>query len=185
MTDENFLHRWFRRKDAARDETGPSRGPQDEAQDTGHGQEAPGAETAAFDPSTLPPIESLDGTSDYTAFLKADVPKVLRQAALRKAWSSNAAITGHKPLVDYDWDFHAPGYGKLWPIDDPARFIAGLFARAPSFGQETPETGPEVDDGAGNMGAAIPPVADDPAPPDADVERPADTGASPPDSAIS
>lgn len=72
-------------------------------------------------------LEGLGPDSDYRGFLDRSVPKAVRVAALRKAWSSDPAIAGYRPLADYDWDFNAPGYAALRPTDDPTAFISALF----------------------------------------------------------
>lgn len=92
----------------------------------------------------LPSIEGLGPDSDYTVFMRQNVPAVLRRAALRQAWTSNPAIAQHKPLVDYDWDFHAPGYGKLRAGDDPTAFLAGLFAPSKPQAEEAKEASDEL-----------------------------------------
>lgn len=113
---EGFAHRWarlahqVRRAQASEPNDRPATEPA-----------APACEDEGPD---LPPIESLDADSDYTAFLAANVPKALKTAALRKAWTSNPAIMAHEPLVEYAWDCNAPGYGKLRPDD-----LTGKLAR--------------------------------------------------------
>lgn len=62
-----------------------------------------------FDVSTLPPIETLDASSDFTAFLKPGVPQALRTAALRKAWLADPLIRDYMSPLDYAWDFNTPG----------------------------------------------------------------------------
>lgn len=113
---EPFLKRWSRRKVEAQREAPPPPA------------EAPPAEP----PPDLPPLESLGRDSDYTAFLREGVPQALRLAALRKAWSSDPAIAGFRGFAEYDWDFNAPGYGQLLPVDD----VAALCRRA--LGEDTP-----------------------------------------------
>ena len=141
MSDEEdgFLQRWARRKAEARRA-------QDAPEDPPAPLPEPEPEEVAFDPTSLPPLESLGAASDYTAFLKAGVPKALRRAALRRAWASDPAITGHKPLVDYDWDCNAPGYGALWPGDDPRKLVEVLFRhlREPQPEEEGPPETPEA-----------------------------------------
>lgn len=117
--DEDFVHRWARRARQARREQAPEPADPPATEPVEPLGPAPDCEEPV-----LPPIESLDADSDYTAFLARDVPKVLKLAALRKAWTSHPAITAHKPLVDYDWDCNAPGYGKLRPDD-----LTGKLAR--------------------------------------------------------
>jgi hypothetical protein len=132
--DESFLARWSLRKHAARQAEEPTEAPADneppgEAEPSGHAVEPSvplgDAETAR---PALPDLETLDGSSDYRGFLDRTVPKELRVAALRKAWASDPAIAGYRPLADYDWDFNAPGYAALRPTDDPAKFVTALFA---------------------------------------------------------
>ena len=123
---ESFLHRWARLKRTSRGATALET---DSAPDAAS---EPAAEESCddIDAAALPPIESLGADSDYTAFLRRGVPAALRRAALRKAWSSDPAIADHRPLVEYDWDFNAPGFGQLRPTDDPARLVQALLGRA-------------------------------------------------------
>lgn len=62
-----------------------------------------------FDIASLPPIESLDASSDFTVFLKPGVPQALRNAALRKAWLADPLIRDYMSPLDYAWDFNTPG----------------------------------------------------------------------------
>lgn len=118
-----FLDRWSRRK--TQDRAGPPDA----------GQPAPGPAPATLPPAAseagaapeLPPLDSLRSRADYAAYLRAGAPRALRLAALRQAWVSDPAITGHKPLVDYDWDFSAPGYGRLLPGDSTEKLVESLF----------------------------------------------------------
>lgn len=64
---------------------------------------------AEFDPASLPPVETLDAASDFTAFLKPGVPQALRAAALRKAWTADPLIRDFVNSLDYGWDFNTPG----------------------------------------------------------------------------
>ena len=66
-------------------------------------------------------------------FLKAAVPDALRLAALRKAWSTDSEIAGFRGFADYDWDFNAPGYGKLLPIDDIRKLCDAIFGDQPEW----------------------------------------------------
>lgn len=123
---EGFLSRWSRLKTEgepaaaappAAVEPAPPPCPADQDEDDDDG----------FDVDALPPLDSLGRDSDYSAFLHRKVPEALRKAALRKAWSSDPAITGYKPLVEYDWDCNAPGYAALRPDDDAAKVVAKMF----------------------------------------------------------
>jgi hypothetical protein len=104
MTDseEGFLSRWSRRK----------RGVASEAEEAQAPLPPPAAmptapEPPAFDPASLPPLDSLTAASDFTAFLRAEVPAVLRQAALRRAWTLDPAIRNFTGPADYAWDYNA------------------------------------------------------------------------------
>jgi hypothetical protein len=157
--EEGFLQRWSRRK-ALREADPPQEEPPATAAPAGTAPIAPAPEPAA--PPELPPIETLTADSDFTAFLKAEVPRALRHAALRKAWTANPAIAGHRPLVEYDWDLNAPGYGKLWDADD-AKKLAGAVLRA--FDERVAAAAePQAD----AEPALAEDVAEDPAPPSSD-----------------
>jgi hypothetical protein len=103
---KSVLARWSERKQAAR------RGEvEDEPVVEARGAEAPPPETPepeAPEPEVpeLPPIETLDFSSDYTAFLAKNVPEALRRAALRKLWVSDPVLANLDGLNDYDEDFN-------------------------------------------------------------------------------
>lgn len=64
------------------------------------------AEAVEDYPEDLPDIESLDSSSDYTAFLKDKVPERLRKMALQKLWRSDPVFANLDGLNDYDEDFN-------------------------------------------------------------------------------
>ena len=110
--EEGFLSRWSQRKALARDSI--------ELPDEPEVPLAPPAETAATsapvddatagevaEPPELPPLESLDENSDYSAFLGDDVSPDLRQKALRKLFQS-PKFNVRDGLDDYDLDFSNP-----------------------------------------------------------------------------
>ncbi|WP_404383783.1 DUF3306 domain-containing protein [Caenispirillum salinarum] len=141
-SSKGFLARWSRLKTEhdgplpAQPHANPAEAPPHEQAD----------DDAPFDPETLPPLELLDRDSDYSAFLHRKVPEALRRAALRKAWTSDPAITGYKPLVEYDWDCNAPGYAALRPgeSENAVKAVKAMFAhlqREPE-GQETSDSPP-------------------------------------------
>ncbi|WP_141563130.1 DUF3306 domain-containing protein, partial [Teichococcus rhizosphaerae] len=112
---EGFLGRWSRRKRGLEAESlaearpappvaAPAT-PQAPAQPPMAAQAPPLAE---FDPASLPPLESLGPGSDFGAFLKPEVPALLRQAAMRRMWSLDPAIRDYVGPADYAWDFNAP-----------------------------------------------------------------------------
>lgn len=124
--DEAFLQRWARRKrDAASEAAEGSQSPPEPSPPPADA--APPAEASAA-PAPLPPIELIGADSDISAFLAADVPGDLSQAALRRAWSTDPAIRDFIGLSENSWDFTAidgvPGFGAITPND-----IARLLKR--------------------------------------------------------
>ena len=53
----------------------------------------------------LPDIETLDETSDFSAFLREGVPEELQRRALRKLWRTDPVLANLDGLVDYGEDF--------------------------------------------------------------------------------
>jgi hypothetical protein len=114
---ENFLARWSRlkRKEAL--------------QASGGGERAPVAAlpvaaqppAPAFDPASLPPIESIDAATDIRPFLEACVPEELTRAALRSTWSADPAIRDFIGIAEGQWDFNdpasIPGFGANTATD--------------------------------------------------------------------
>jgi hypothetical protein len=137
-----FLGRWSQRKRQAVREAGPDAAP---AAAAPLPETAPEPASPVRPEAALPDLESLGPESDYRAFLQAGVPKALRNAALRRAWSSAPAIRNHRPLVDYDWDFNAPGYGKPLPTDDPSKLTASLFRHLRKLAEDEPKAEAEAE----------------------------------------
>jgi hypothetical protein len=145
---ENFLTRWSRRKRVTEEpdqETPnpPTRSP--DAAPTGASTDGePGSPAAptlalktsappkpAFDPASLPSLDSIGARTDIRAFLQAGVPSALRLAALRRAWSADPAISNFKGLAENDWDFTDPnamtGFGNLDPGTDVKKMLGQMF----------------------------------------------------------
>lgn len=163
MSDpDNFLTRWSRRKRAAAEdqiEPDPPVAAQQAAAEQGEapastaarlpeGHAAPRA-PAEFDPSSLPPIESIGPETDVTAFLRPGVPAALRHAALRRAWSSDPSIRDFKGLAENDWDFNdpnaMPGFGKLDADFDTREMVARIFGETTPESPAAPEPAPAAD----------------------------------------
>jgi Protein of unknown function (DUF3306) len=121
--DEGFLRRWARRKQEAHEEVSPAK-PQPVAPPAGvpeadqralapapeppaetERKDAPAAE-APFDPSQLPSVESLTKESDYSMFMRAEVPEDLRQQALRKLWASDPILSAPEILDMHNLDYN-------------------------------------------------------------------------------
>jgi hypothetical protein len=128
MSGEGFLARWSRLK-RGEAEAEPEPTPEAEPPPEGPPPEAPppaGAvaiappvpeaveekkaddESPDFDLASLPSIESLTAGSDITVFLRAGVPRALRDAALRRLWTLDPAIREFIGPADYAWDYNAP-----------------------------------------------------------------------------
>lgn len=105
-----------------------------------------GDPAAPVDLEALPSLEDITGETDIGAFLRRGVPGDLRNAALRRAWTSDPTISRFIEMADYDWDFNTPGgnqvFGPLSSAIDAARMAAEILNPPP---RETPEpTGPGV-----------------------------------------
>lgn len=93
------------------------------------------AELSEEEIAALPPIEGLGPASDIAPFLRAGVPRLLRNAALRRVWEVDPAI---RDFVDdareyaYDWNAPGcvPGLGPLQPCDDVKAMVRRIFDRA-------------------------------------------------------
>jgi hypothetical protein len=116
--EEGFLARWSRRKRAAEEE-------RKEAPEMAAGA-PPRALPAAVPPDEgaakamppeLPPLASIEASSDIRAFLAPEVPTAVTRAALRRAWSTDPAIRDFIGLSENSWDFTqpdaVPGFGTL------------------------------------------------------------------------
>lgn len=127
---EGFFRRWSRLK---RSEDVP---PESEPvavspESLAASPEGPECPEPVVDPATLPAVETLGADSDYRPFLAPGVPFDLRRLALRRAWTSDPVIAGFRGFADYDWDFNAPGYGRLLPVDDIRRLCDAVFGQPP------------------------------------------------------
>jgi Protein of unknown function (DUF3306) len=94
----------------------------------------------AFDPASLPPIESIVADSDIKQFMQEDVPAELTRAALRSAWTADPAIRDFVGIAENQWNFndHAciPGFGPLEAADYLAARVLGSLT---NVAQETPQ----------------------------------------------
>lgn len=124
--ETGFLGRWSRLKREARKDEPVAEPAVPEAPAMLPAETAE-AEVAEEEAPELPSLDSLDAGSDYTGFLRPDVPAELRRQALRKAWASDPVIAGFRGFAEYDWDYNAPGYGALLPTDDIARLLDAVL----------------------------------------------------------
>ncbi len=144
---EKFLDRWSRRKREAADESKSDLPAPVEAADAAtapppDGEAKQAAAEDAFDPASLPPIESITAESDVRAFLKPGVPPELTRAALRRAWSADPAIRDFIGLVENGWDFNdpygVPGFGPMPAGEDVGRLLAQAIGAPPAAEPDTP-----------------------------------------------
>ena len=114
-----FLARWSRRKSQAHAETKPDHA-------CGEGQKQPEATAeagaTAGDPARepaddqeeialedLPPIDSIDASTDLAFWLRQKVPDAWKQAVLSRAWAADPAISQFVGLAENSWDWNVPG----------------------------------------------------------------------------
>jgi hypothetical protein len=168
----DFLERWSRRKlGIAEAEDAAASAPAEPPQTGERLPEAPLPEASAeapavFDPASLPPIESIDATTDIRAFLAPGVPLELARAALRRAWTSDPAIRDFVGIAENQWDFTnpdtVPGFGSLEFTDEVRAMVSRLFGDAPQTGASDPAD-PErlgaVQPSAGGLGHVSTPSA--------------------------
>ena len=105
--EKDFLARWSRRKQAAREEIDQ---PEPEPEQLAVPAEAvaePPAEGTAVDDEAYADVDfdALDYESDYTRFMGKDVPEMVRRRALRALWRSDPILANVDGLNDYDDDF--------------------------------------------------------------------------------
>jgi Protein of unknown function (DUF3306) len=134
-TAKAFLLRWSQRKHAAQQHAEPAPAPDEESRndagDPPHSGSEGEAAPLAFDPQTLPPIESIGAVSDVRAFLAPGVPEELTRAALRRAWVSDPTIRDFVGIAENQWDFTqadgVPGFGSLQLTPQLRQMIADLI----------------------------------------------------------
>ncbi len=147
---EKFLQRWSRRKqEAEREVKQAGKKPETEARPENEREAAadarvrPEKSEAPFDPKTLPPIDSIEATTDIRAFLAQGVPEELKRAALQRVWRTDPAIRDFVGLSENSWDFNDPsgahGFGPLQVTEQLRAAVDAMLDRksAPS----SPEPG--------------------------------------------
>ena len=133
---ESFLNRWSKRKSQARTETRAEepRSEAEESRQTG----APNAEPEEVALEDLPAIESIDASTDLSQWLRKRVPDAWRQAALKRVWATDPAISQFTGLAENSWDWNAPdgvpGFGPLSPTHDVAQLLERVIGRVSESG---------------------------------------------------
>lgn len=167
----DFLARWSRLKRKAQAEprdpgarSGTARPTRDETAQPA-APLPPGAAAAqpeiADRAEALPPIETLGRDSDYTPFMRPDVPDALRNAALRKLWASDPVFANLDGLVDYAEDFGA-GFALGGAVATAYRVLEGMpdppEEKPPQAAESQPPPAPGPDGGAAAVASATAPT---------------------------
>jgi hypothetical protein len=144
MSDlENFLSRWGRLKRSAELKRSREADLREDATlssaaATGTLGEDAGAETQrraapAFDPASLPSIDTITASTNIRAFLQSGVPAELTRAALRRVWVSDPVIRNFIGIAENQWDFTdptaIPGFGPLHDTGGEPGLMAEAVAR--------------------------------------------------------
>ncbi|MBB3266334.1 hypothetical protein FHW79_003972 [Azospirillum sp. OGB3] len=152
MTDESFLSRWSRLKrqpaapapepvEPPLAEEPPAQLPVDAAAET-----ATEPALDADDPlKDLPPVEELTLESDFTPFLRAEVPDDLHRQALRKLWTSDPVFANDDGLKDY-----ADDYASLFTGSSP---VKTLYRVGKGFLDAAEEAAEKAEQAAGGAAA--------------------------------
>ena len=152
---ENIVSRWSRMKQqsagrATSDDLSPASRPADaEAGDLSLATAATPATDApaspAFDPASLPLLQSITAGTDIRSFLASNVPLELTRAALRRTWVTDPAIREFIGIAENQWDFNdptaMPGFEPLRAGDVPG--LAALAEAEQARGVTTEPPGPE------------------------------------------
>lgn len=143
--DEAFIARWSRRK--AQPEDGAESA--EVAPDPVEAEPTPEEREKLI--AALPPLDSIGPGVDLKPFLAKWVPEDLRNAALRRMWSTDPAIRDAVgDALDYAHDYNAPetiaGWGPLSPGDSVQETVERLFAGQPPRmrEEEAPEEAPST-----------------------------------------
>ncbi len=124
-SEGGFLGRWARRKQEAQ------RAAREPAVAAPAETSAPPAAEKPPADLPLPSLDSIVPGADVSAFFQAHVPEALRNAALRKLWTTDPEISGFIEMADYQWDFNnpdaIPGWGSRLDMPDVRRLAGRLL----------------------------------------------------------
>ncbi|MGU3537070.1 DUF3306 domain-containing protein [Methylobacterium sp. A54F] len=179
MGTGDFLSRWSRRKQETRL---PPAEPPPAPEPVLEGDAAPAeAALSAEELAALPSLDAIDIGTDLTQFLRAGVPPLLRNAALRRMWSLDPAIRDYlceAREYAFDWNVAGgvPGAGPLLPTDDVEAMLARIIGDRT---EARPEAVAQVAEEAADVTAEARPPAEDP-PPQIALETSPDPVVAPP-----
>lgn len=158
---DSILSRWARRKQAVRAAERAARVPAQPPVDRDSPLGAPNPEEGsreAVSPeeadalaeaiARLPRLEDLTAETDLTPFLRAGIPSVLRNAALRRMWSVDPSIrdfVSEAREYAYDWNVPGgvPGLGPMLPTDDIGAMVQRIMTGHAPIPEQT-ETDTDV-----------------------------------------
>jgi len=140
---ENFISRWGRLKRLAELKRARETGLREYATSSSTaattaasgaaGAKMPGCAAPAFDPASLPSIDSITASTDIREFLLSGVPAELMRTALRRVWVTDPVIRNFIGIADNQWDFTdpaaIPGFGPLQATCDAPDLIARAVTR--------------------------------------------------------
>jgi hypothetical protein len=136
---ESLLSRWLRLKRESGLEGGGA-----ETRKVDSAASADVSSPPAFDPESLPPIDSIVADSDIQIFLQAGVPADLTCAALRRAWTADPGIRDFIGIAESQWDFNdpaaIPGFGPLGAADYARHLVTQAVASLDSAAEGTRES---------------------------------------------
>ena len=168
---EGFLGRWSRAKrNAAKSQPEPEVTPETPVETSA--APAPAPELLSQEElDALPRIEDLTEGSDIRTFLRAGVPRQLRNAAMRRMWMLTPGIRDYSdPAVDYAWDWNTPGGvpgDGIGPSpENAAKMLKQLFKPQDD---DADETAPQKDSATPQV-ASAPPDAEEQAPPASEAD---------------
>ncbi|WP_432443236.1 DUF3306 domain-containing protein [Methylobacterium aquaticum] len=149
---DGFLARWSRRKrdEARRPPEPPAVVPE---------AASPAEDETSLSPeelAQLPSLDALTAATDLTPFLRTGVPRVLRNAALRRMWSIDPAIrdfVSEAREYAYDWNTPGgvPGTGGAISAEDVRAMVEKVFG-----GVEEKTSAPSDDSDVAEESAALP-----------------------------
>lgn len=141
---DGILSRWARRKEAVRaaeravaQPTKPENRPSASVDEDGLERPVEAspeeADALAEAIASLPRIEDLTAETDLAPFLRAGIPSMLRNAALRRMWSVDPAIrdfVSEAREYAYDWNTPGgvPGLGPMLPTDDVKAMVERIMS---------------------------------------------------------
>lgn len=166
---EGFLGRWSRAKrSAATSQPEAADAPEPPVDISAEPAPAPEPELLSQEElDALPRIEDLTEGSDIRTFLRAGVPRQLRNAAMRRMWMLTPGIRDYSdPAVDYAWDWNTPGGVPGDGIGPTAESAAKMLKQLLKPQEDDPVVAsaqtapPEADDTAKPLVAEVKPVAE-------------------------